>query len=111
MSSAIKCISDFIFVTTPIKPSDLILVPGGSHPQLMEEAARLYKAGFAPLILPSGGKNPNILNGSSEWKFLRDLGVSLGVPGEAILKEDQAGTFDISIFFPQRNRISCVTCC
>lgn len=61
----------------------------------MQEAVRLYKRGFAPFILPSGAGNPNLLNHDSEWQFLRDIGVSLGVPEEAILKEDQAtNTFE-----------------
>lgn len=99
MSSPIQCISDFVFACTTITRSDLILIPGCSHSQLMEEAARLYKDGLAPLILPSGGKNPNLPNHDSEWQFLRDIGVSLGVPAEVILKEDRAGnTFENARF-------------
>lgn len=95
MTLPIDCISDFIFASTAIECSDVILIPGGSHPQLMQEAVRLYKCGFAPFILPSGAGNPNLLNHDSEWQFLRDIGVSLGVPEEAILKEDQAtNTFE-----------------
>lgn len=87
------CITDFIFVETPLERADVILVPGGSHPQLMEKAAALYHEGLAPYILPSGGSTKHVE--TTEWAFLRDVGVSLGVPEEAILKEDRAqNTFE-----------------
>lgn len=85
------CISDLVFVKTEIQPADIILVPGGSHPELlMEKAAELYKQGLAPFILPSGHFNPKMPEYSSEWEFLKSLGVKLGVPEDKILKEDQA---------------------
>jgi uncharacterized SAM-binding protein YcdF (DUF218 family) len=86
-----------MFFETGIGKSDVILVPGGSQPQLMEKAAALYHEGIAPYILPSGGATPNVE--TTEWEFLRNLGVTLGVPEEAILKEDQAAnTFDNARF-------------
>ncbi|WJH33764.1 YdcF family protein [Paenibacillus sp. CC-CFT747] len=93
MSYPFDCISDFMFFETEITPSDVILIPGGSHPQLMERAAELYHQGIAPYILPSGGATAHVQ--TTEWEFLRNLGVERGVPSEAILKEDQAAnTFD-----------------
>lgn len=88
MSYPFDCITDFIFVETEVEPSDIILVPGCSQPQLMERAAELYHQGLAPYILPSGGRNPNIR--TTEWDYLREVGLSLGVPETAILKEDKA---------------------
>src|SRR5690606_20390252 len=62
-------------------------------PQQMEKAAELYKQGFAPYILPSGGYNAKI--NKTEWAYLRDIGLNRGIPEDAILKEDQAkNTFD-----------------
>jgi uncharacterized SAM-binding protein YcdF (DUF218 family) len=82
-----------MFFETGLGPSDVILIPGASHAQLMERAAMLYQQGVAPFILPSGGATPNVE--TTEWQFLRDVGVSLGVPPEAILKEDKAAnTFE-----------------
>jgi len=99
VSLPIDCISDFVFACSTVRSSDVILVPGGSHPQLMQEAARLYQSGLAPLILPSGGANSNLPNHASEWQFLRDIGVSLGVPAEAILRENRASnTFENALF-------------
>jgi len=93
MEYPFNCITDFMFFETGIEPSDVILIPGGSHPQLMERAAELYRQGLAPYILPSGGKTPNV--SSTEWEFLKDVGLSLGVPEKAILREDKAtNTFE-----------------
>ncbi len=84
------CITDFIFVETPLAQADVILIPGGSHPQVMERAAALYHQGLAPYILPSGGSNPRLHENPSEWDFLRAVGERAGVPSGAILKEDRA---------------------
>jgi uncharacterized SAM-binding protein YcdF (DUF218 family) len=93
LANPFDCITEFIFAETMLEPADVILVPGGSHPQLMEKAAALYYLKMAPYILPSGGANPHLK--TTEWEFLRDVGLSLGIPEAAILKEDQAqNTFD-----------------
>jgi uncharacterized SAM-binding protein YcdF (DUF218 family) len=88
------CLTELVFVEEEeILHSDIILVPGGSHTNPMKIACELFNLGLAPYILPSGGYNPKI-NGT-EWEFQKNIGLSLGVPEEAILKEDQAkNTFD-----------------
>ncbi|KRF31660.1 YdcF family protein [Paenibacillus sp. Soil787] len=97
MSFPFDCISDFMFFETELGHSDVILIPGASHPQLMERAAMLYQQGNAPLILPSGGVTPHVE--TTEWEFLRNVGVSLGVPPQAILQEDKAtNTFENARF-------------
>ncbi len=99
MNYPFDCITDLVFVKTEIKAADIILVPGGSHPQLMEKAAELYNQGLAPYILPSGHYNPKIPDYNSEWEFLKSIGVKLGVPEQLILKEDQAAhTFENAEF-------------
>lgn len=90
MSYPFDCISEFIFVQTEIKPADIILIPGGSYPQLMEKASELYLQGLSQFILPSGRHNPKIKDYASEWEFLKTIGINLGVPEEKILKEDEA---------------------
>ncbi|MCK4671148.1 MAG: YdcF family protein [Candidatus Aegiribacteria sp.] len=89
MIDYIETITDFVFMETPISRADLILIPGGSYPKLMEKAALLYHEGFALKVLPSGGANHRV-DTSSEWEFLRRTGIELGIPEEAILKEDRA---------------------
>lgn len=92
-------ITDFIFMEDQIEKADVILIPGGSHKQLIEHAAKLYHEGFAPYILPSGGSNNNLTNYSSEWEFLYKNALELGVPKESILKEDKAShTFENAKF-------------
>lgn len=90
MNYPFDCISELVFVETEIHTADIILVPGGSHAQLMVRAAELYNQGKAPYILPSGHFNPKIPGYSSEWEFLKSIGVKLGVPEDKILKENQA---------------------
>ncbi|WP_326407614.1 YdcF family protein [Sporolactobacillus sp. THM19-2] len=93
MSHPFDCITDFMFFETPVKPSNIILIPGSGQSGLMVRAAELYHQGLAPFILPSGGKSRNVP--TTEWAFLREIGLSLGVPDGAILKEDQAtNTFE-----------------
>jgi len=93
MSYPFDPITKFIFLETTIEHADLILVPGGSHPQLMEKAAELYHQGMAPLILPSGGATKHVE--TTEWDFLKKVGLSLGIPEEVILKENKAtNTFE-----------------
>lgn len=93
MNYPFDVITKFIFLETEIEKSDVILVPGGSHPQLMEKASELYHQQFAPYILPSGGATKNVE--TTEWEFLNRVGIKRGVPQEAILKEDKAtNTFE-----------------
>ena len=97
VSYPFDCITEFMFFDTGIEPADVILIPGGSHPQLMERAADLFNQGLAPCILPSGGATPNAP--STEWKFLRDVGIGLGLPENVILREDRAkNTFENARF-------------
>jgi uncharacterized SAM-binding protein YcdF (DUF218 family) len=103
MKSAISCITDFIFCEDyPVK-TDIILVPGSYRRQLIDRAVELYKEGFAPYILPSGGIGKMLAraiesgeaNWKSEWNFLQNIAISNGVPKNAILKEDKAlNTFE-----------------
>jgi ADP-ribose pyrophosphatase YjhB (NUDIX family) len=84
------CISDFIFVEHEVGCADIILVPGGSAPELMHRASELYARGLAPYILPSGGPNPRLPGYASEWAFLKDVGTAASIPEQAILREDRA---------------------
>ena len=89
LEESIAAITEFIFLETPISSADIILIPGSHRPQLMERAAELYHRGLAPIILPSGGANPH-LPGLTEWAYLKQVGISLGIPETAFLKEDEA---------------------
>ncbi|MDV4152621.1 YdcF family protein [Clostridium sp. AL.422] len=109
----INDISNFIFIKDNLEKADIIFIPGGTYPEVAEEAANLWKKGFSNLILPSGayGINVGSFRGPSskkdiynkkyvtEWEFLRDVLVRNGVKEEFILKEDKATfTYENAIF-------------
>ena len=102
MSEFFKSITDFIFMEDEISKSDVILIPGGSHLELIEKAAERFHQGMAPYILPSGGENNKLEDYETEWAFLFEKAVELGVPQEAILKENKASnTLENAIFSKQ----------
>lgn len=101
----IEDITNFIFVNDRLEKADVIMIPGGSYPELPERAAELWKNGYAPVVTPSGGVsvktgkfngvkskgeiyNKNYL---TECEFYTDVltinGVELGV----IIGENQSG--------------------
>lgn len=100
----IKDVTEFIFISSPPEPSDVIFLPGGSDPSLPEKAAELFLSGYAPLIMASGryGKELGRFKGvvyerekypgdyETEAEFYRDALMKNGVPESAILCEDRA---------------------
>ena len=104
MNQIIKDISDFIFVSDTAKDADIIMVPGGSWPELPEAAAQLYHEGFANMILISGGisittsqffndtATTEIYTGDykTEYEFYKDVLIKNDVPERAIIGEDQS---------------------
>ncbi|MGN0400351.1 MAG: YdcF family protein [Blautia sp.] len=106
-------ITDFVFVENIPEKADIIFIPGSGYPQIAEEAAKLYRAGYAPQILPSG--RYSILKGKfagvwekedlyggdyeTEWEFLKTVLVKNQVPSEHILREDHATyTYENAIY-------------
>lgn len=97
----IRDITEYIFLENEPAPADVIFIPGCARPDHTEEAARLYREGYAPLLIPSGGfaKNEGGFKGvkcggerygtdfSCEADFLTAVLLAGGVPGEAILTE------------------------
>ena len=100
----IQEITDYIFLEDKTKRADAIFIPGCARPEHTEEAAKLYKEGYAPLLLPSGGytKVQGSFQGvseegrkygtdfSCEADFLEAVLLQNGVPDHAILKECEA---------------------
>lgn len=95
-SSCITPISDFIFVSHPLKKADIIFVPGNTDPQPSLMAASLWADGWAPHIMPSGkypiGQNAFTSDPRfpSEWAFMQSILLKAGVLDSAIWREDQA---------------------
>lgn len=92
----IRAVTDFIFAEDAPQVSDVILVPGSGHEEHVLLAARLYHAGYAPLIVPSGLHAIGLTRFEahpeypSEWAWMRSLLLDAGVPDCAILREDEA---------------------
>ena len=47
-------ITNYIFLEDALAPADVIFIPGCDRPEHTEEAAKLYREGYAPLLIPSG---------------------------------------------------------
>lgn len=116
MMKFLEELTDLVFVEDLPQKSDIIFIPGGRYGALALQAARLYKEGMAPLILPSGKysklvgffegpadmPDSALKNCPTEWAFMDHILRSQGVPADAILKEDQATfTYENAIFSRQ----------
>ncbi len=101
----IRAVTDFIYVSDAPEKADVILVPGSRKIENCLRAAELYRAGYAPYVLPSGRYTisrgyflelPEPLRSEypgpheTEWAFFKAVLMKHGVPEEAILREDQA---------------------
>lgn len=101
----IRAVTDFVFVEHPPEKADVILIPGSRKIEHALHAAALYRAGYAPWVLPSGrfavsyGRFKGVPERyqadypdayETEWAFLRAVLMRHGVPESAILREDNA---------------------
>lgn len=109
-------ITDFIFISDEPLRSDIIFLPGGSHPFTPEYAAKLYHDGYAPLLMPSGGVSvkfdkwqgvkakADIYNGDyhTDCEFFTDVLIKNGVPMSAIIGESESGHTRDNAFFSRK---------
>ncbi len=100
-------ITDFIFVEDEPEKSDIIFLPGGDFSESAMHAAKLYKEGYAPLILPSGKYSikkksfisPDGKDYETECDYFCAVLKNAGVPYQAILKEPEAAfTWENAIY-------------
>ena len=120
----IRDITDFIFLRDEPQPSDILFIPGNGYAEPSELAARLYLAGYAPLVLPSGryaigsggfagqvsGAREYVGRFETEWAFMRHILIENGVPDGAILREDEATyTYQNAIFSRRRTDMRALT--
>jgi uncharacterized SAM-binding protein YcdF (DUF218 family) len=90
---SIREITEYLFCEDELAPADLIIVFGGKRLERAERAAELYKAGWAPRILITGGDKRG--TGVCEAERLKAHAVELGVPAEAIMTEcDSVNTLE-----------------
>lgn len=97
--------TNFIFLEDEPEKADIIFVPGSDEGALAVRAAKLWKDGYAPFILPSGryGKLVGHFSGDpafkTEWEYLYHILRREGVPEDAVLREDQATfTYENAIY-------------
>lgn len=90
-------LTKFIFVEDKPESSDIIFIPGSEEGAIALTAARLYRQGYAPILLPSGRYSKPVgvcqipgYESRTEWDFLRNILLREGVPEEAILEEKEA---------------------
>lgn len=98
-------ISNYIFVSDEPEKADAIFLPGGSHPEQPEYAAKLYHMGYAKWLIPSGGvsikqdKWPGVRSKAhlytgdykTDCEFFTDVFLKNGVPDCAIIGENKSG--------------------
>ncbi len=76
------------------RSADAIVVIGGDHkPERMRRTAQLYQDGYARQVIISSGTV--VLEGGRwlvESEVMREQALKLGIPGEAILLEDESTT-------------------
>lgn len=109
-------ITNFIFVEDKPRECDIIFLPGGSDPAVPEKAAELFKSGFAPFLLPSGGvsvksgkfngvsvkKDIYNKNYQTDCEFYTDVLLKNSVPASAIIPEDKSGYTIQNAFFSKK---------
>lgn len=109
-------ISNYIFVSDAPEKSDVIFLPGGSHPEQPEYAAELYRKGYAKWLIPSGGisvkrdkwpgvrSKAEIYNGNyqSDCEFFTDVLNKNGVSMDAIIRENKSGHTRDNAFFSRK---------
>lgn len=97
-------ITNFIFLEDELEKADVILIPGGSYPELPERAAQLWREGYAPYVVPSGrysitlGKFAGVKSKpeqyakpyTTECGFYTDVLLAGGVDQGSILREEEA---------------------
>ena len=107
----------FIFLEDEPQPADILFIPGNGHAEPSELAAKLYREGYAPRILPSGryaigsggfvgqksGAKEYSGSFDTEWAFMRHILLENGMPENAILREDEATyTYQNAIYSRRR---------
>lgn len=110
-------ITDYVFVSDKPEKSDIIFLPGGSFPSQGEYGAELYRNGYAPLLMPSGGVSVKfgewqgvkegkaaIYSGNyqTDCEFLTDVLIKNGVPMSAIIGESKSGHTRDNAFFSRK---------
>ncbi len=95
---------DYLYMEHPLQPVDAIIGFGSHDQNVASRAARLYKAGWAPVILFTGylGKGTLGIFPMPEAELFAQIAMKEGVPQEAILIENKATNTGENIRFARR---------
>jgi uncharacterized SAM-binding protein YcdF (DUF218 family) len=90
-----KIIYEYMLMHQELQNMDAIIALGANDIRVADRAYEIWKDGFAPIIICTGGKaHENDINKTgwdkSEGEVFRDRLLSLGVPAEKILVETEA---------------------
>jgi uncharacterized SAM-binding protein YcdF (DUF218 family) len=88
-----SAITKYLFINGRPEKADAILIPGCPFPEPAELAARLYREGFAPVLVASGSRwifHTGRRGGKAECDRMAEAAVEAGVPESAILRERAA---------------------
>jgi uncharacterized SAM-binding protein YcdF (DUF218 family) len=98
---AIGILWNYLSVSHPLEPSDLIVGFGSYDRDTARRAAALYLAGWAPVLLFSGGlgKGTEGFFERPEADVYADIALEMGVPKEAILLENRSTNSGENIAF------------
>lgn len=106
-------LTEFIFREDVLQKADVIFIPGSPYGEIAINAARLYREGLAPRVVPSGrysitctqfegARSPKRYQGcifDTESDFLKRILMDEGVPETAILQEKEAAyTYQNAVF-------------
>lgn len=99
--AALRVIWNWMKLDMPVEKARCIVGFGCINDDIAIRCAQLYKAGFAPRILFSGGLGRNTKSrwNTSEAERYRDIAVGLGVPEDVILIENRSTNTGENIVF------------
>ena len=88
----------------PLGKADVIMVMGSHDIQVADRGAELFNAGFAPLLVMSGGlgKLTSKMFNKPEANLFAERAINLGVPGEKILIENQSANTGQNVEFTHK---------
>lgn len=99
-----KQLWDYHHINDNLEKSDCILVLGSHDVRVAERAAELYLAGWAPLLIFSGGLG-RLTEGvwsETEADLFARIAIDKGVPQKAILTENKSSNTGENILFTQQ---------
>jgi len=97
-----KIIWDYMLMHQKLEKADVIFVLGSGDVRSAERAAEIYKEGYAPLIVCSGGNGKGSDFTEPEANIFSRRIIEFGVPTEAVLLEPNSISTGDNIIFTKK---------